>query len=203
MTDGHLNGSDWRIDRPPTDKPAFAFQLTEGGKSTVLQETPVDWLPNAQPVDKVRAYADLPKGHFVFEKAGSNLGLVMTGFSPMVPHDLANSTIPVQVFDVTVENKADTTRSFALALLHRDALAVRDSKAVLVNANGETAFACDGGVADTHGVSASLKLAPGKRQTVRFYIAWNYPVRQDHLLGGAPDVSAVLHQAIPERGTGD
>ena len=161
-----LNGRDWRIDQPPTEKPSFAFQLTEGGKSTVLQETPVDWLANAQPVDKVQAYADLPKGHFIFEKAGSDLGLVMTGFSPMVPHDLTNSTIPVQVFDVTVENKANKARAFELSLLHRDALVVRGNKAVLITPNGETAFACDGGAADTHGVSESLKLAPGKRQTI-------------------------------------
>ncbi len=171
----HLNGGDWRIDQPPQEKPSFAFQLTEGDKSTALQETPVDWLPNARPVDKVRAYADLPKGHFVFEKAGAKLGLVMTGFSPMIPHDLAESTIPVQVFDVTVENKADKPRAFNLALLHRDALVVRDGDAVLVTPNGETAFGCDGGVADTHGVSAFLKLAPGERRTVRFYVAWDYP----------------------------
>jgi len=170
-----LNSRDWRIDRAPKDKPAFAFQLTEGDKSTVLQETAVDWLKDAQPVEKMQAYADLPKGHFVFEKADANLGLVMNAFSPMVPHDLANSTIPVQVFDVTVENKADKARSFELALLHRDALVVRDTKAVLVTNGGDTAFACDGGVPSTHGVSATLKLEPGKRQTVRFYIAWNYP----------------------------
>ena len=66
-------------------------------------------------------------------------------------------------------------RSLQLALLHRDALMVRDGKAVLVTPDGETAFACDGGAADTHGVSASLRLAPGKRRTVRFYIAWDYP----------------------------
>jgi len=100
-----LNGGDWRIDRPPREKPDFAFQLTEGDTSLVLQETRVDWLTNALPVDKVDAYADLPKGHFVFEKADANLGLVMTGFSPMVPHDLTNSTIPVQVFDVTVKTR--------------------------------------------------------------------------------------------------
>jgi len=171
----HLNGGDWHIDRPPKEKPAFAFELTEGDKSLVLQETPVDWLTNAQPVDQVKAYADLPKGYFVFEKAGANLGLTMTGFSPMVPHDLANSSIPVQVFDVTVENQGAQARSFQLALRHRDDLVVRDHKAVLVTDRGETAFACDGGVADTHSVGATLKLAPGQRQTVRFYVAWIYP----------------------------
>ena len=171
----HLNSGDWRITRAPAAKPSFAFQISEGGKSTLLQETPLDWLANAQPVEKVRAYADLPKGHFVFDKADSKLGLVMTAFSPMLPHDLTNSTIPVQVFDVTVENKADQPRAFELALVHRDALLVRDNMAVLVKTNGETAFACDGGLAGTNGVSASLHLAPGKRQTVRFYIAWNYP----------------------------
>ncbi len=197
-----LNGSDWRIDRAPRDKPSFAFQLTEGDKSTVLQETSVGWLSSAKPVDKVRAYADLPKGHFVFEKADSNLALVATAFSPMAPHDLANSTIPVQVFNVTVENKADKDRSFELALLHRDALVVRNNKAVLVNTGGETAFACDHGVASTHGVTASLKLPPGKRQTVRFYIAWNYPSVKTTSSAAPPDVSALLHKALSERGTG-
>jgi len=170
-----LNGKDWNITRPPAEKPAFALELSEGDKSMVLQETPVEWLPNAEPVDKVRAYAALPKGHFILDKADSNLGIRMTGFSPMAPHDLANSTIPVQLFDVTLENRADRTRSFELALRHRDALVVRQAYAVLVDSKGETAFACEGGVADVHGVSRILKLGPGEHQTIRFYIAWDYP----------------------------
>ena len=170
-----LQASDWKITQPPAEAPAFALQLSEGDHSTVLQETRVTWLPQAEPVDHVRAYADLPKGHFVFEKAGANLGLRMTGFSPMVPHDLTNSTIPVQVFDITLENRADRSRSLELALRHRDSLVVRHGDAVLVESKGETAFACDGGAADVHGVSRTLKLAPGERQTIRFYIAWDYP----------------------------
>ena len=116
-----------------------------------------------------------PKDILYLKKAGSNLGIVMSGFSPMVPHDLTNSTIPVQVFELTVENRADRTRSVELALRHRDALVVRHEDAVLVNDKGETAFACDDGTADVHGLSRTLKLAPGKRQTLRFYIAWDYP----------------------------
>ena len=170
-----LNSSDWRIDRPPQEPPAFAFQLTEGNQSVVLQETSVTWLPNAQPMDKVRAYADLPKGHFVLEKESAHLGLVISGFSPMVPHDLANSTIPVQIFDVTVENRGDQTRSFDLELLHRDPMVVQGNQSLLETTNGETAFACEHGVASPHGVSALLKLAPGNSQTVRFYISWDYP----------------------------
>lgn len=171
----HLNSHEWRITQAPRVEPTFALQLTEGDKNFVLQEAPVAWLTNAQPVDEVRAYIDLPKGHFVFEKTNSELGLRMTAFSPMAPHDLANSTIPVQVLDVAVENKSLKTRSLRLSLVHRETLQVRGKTAVLVATNGETAFACDGGTADTDGVSKSLKLAPGKRQTVRFYIAWNYP----------------------------
>ena len=171
----HLDSGDWQIDRAPKEKPAFAFQLVEGDKSTVLQETPVDWLKGADPVDQVKAYADLPKGHFTFEKAGSNLGIVMTGFSPLVPHDLANSTLPVQVFEITVENKAGVPRNLELALVHRDPLTARNGKAVLTAPGGETAFGADGGKASARGVSVSLGLAPGKSQTVRFYIAWNYP----------------------------
>ena len=174
----HLNsdrGGDWRVTRAPKAKPTFAWQLSEGDKDIVLQESGLDWLPNAQTVDQVRAYADLPKGHFVFEKAGLDLGLVMTAFSPMAPHDLANSTIPVQVFDLTLENKSAKKRTLKLGIVHRDTLQVRGKKAALESTNGATVFACDGGTADAHGVSITLKLAPGKRQTVRFYVAWYYP----------------------------
>jgi uncharacterized protein (DUF608 family) len=172
--DSDMNG-DWRVTRAPKIKPTFAWQLSEGDKTIVLQESGLDWLPTAQTVDQVRAYADLPKGHFVFEKAGWNLGLVMTAFSPMTPHDLANSTLPVQVFDFTVENKSAGARTLQLGLVHRDPLQTHGKMAVLESTNGATAFACDGGTADAQGVSVTLKLAPGKRQTVRFYIAWYYP----------------------------
>src|SRR5450432_3173374 len=40
----HLDSNDWRIDRAPKAKPTFAFELTEGDKNIVLQETPVAWL---------------------------------------------------------------------------------------------------------------------------------------------------------------
>ncbi len=170
-----LDSHDWQIDRAPKGAPTYAFELSEGDKNIVLQETPVTWLPKAMPVDKVRAYADLPKGHFVFEKKDAYLGMVMTGFSPMVPHDLAESTIPVQVFDITLENKEAKSRSFKLSLLDRDALEVRDGKAVAVSPKGETAFACEDGNATATGVSKSLELAPGERKTIRFYIAWHYP----------------------------
>jgi hypothetical protein len=50
-------------------------------------------------------------------------------------------------------------------------LQVHGKMAVLESTNGATAFACDGGTADAQGVCVTLKLAPGKRQTVRFYIA--------------------------------
>jgi uncharacterized protein (DUF608 family) len=171
----HLNGNDWRIDVAPEERPTFAFELSEVDKKFVLQETRVDWLAGAQPMDKVRAYADLPKGHFVCEKADANLGLEITAFSPMVPHDLMNSTIPAQIYDVTVQNRGNKTRLFELALLDRDPLIVRDNKAVLIEDKGETAFACDGGAAANSGVSKSFRLGPGKTQNIRFYIAWYYP----------------------------
>ena len=33
----HLNSGDWHIDRPPKEKPAFAFELTGGDKSLVCR----------------------------------------------------------------------------------------------------------------------------------------------------------------------
>ncbi len=37
----HLDAHDWRIDRAPREKPAFAFELTEGNKKMVLIRLPL------------------------------------------------------------------------------------------------------------------------------------------------------------------
>ena len=67
-------GGDSEVAKAPHVKPAFAFVLNDGTNDAVLQETPLSWLANAVPVDKVLAYAILPKGCFVFEKTGLGLG---------------------------------------------------------------------------------------------------------------------------------
>ncbi len=167
----------WDYLAEPERLPVWGFVLTEGDRGLFLQEKPLSWYwrTPAQPVDKVRAYACLPKGVFVFEKSDWELGLTMTAFSPMVPHDLANSTVPVQVFEITVENRGKGARTFRLALPHRDPVKTRGNKAVFEDTHGEIGFACDGGSVENNGVGLTFDLRAGEKRTVRFFVSWFYP----------------------------
>jgi uncharacterized protein (DUF608 family) len=167
---------DWKVTQAPRRAPDFALQLTEGDTNIVLQETPVAWLTNAAPVDTVHAFAYLPKSYFAFEKTGLDLQINMTAFSPMIPHDLTNSTIPVQIFDITVKNIGTKSRKFSLALVDENMMKVQGKFAVFEDKTGSYAFGSDDGKANSQGVSESLKLGAGKSRTIRFYIGWNYPV---------------------------
>jgi len=168
---------------PATRQAPFCFVLEDGPASTVLQQTAVPWLPAAKPLDAVTCRAYLPKGFFTFNRAGLDLRLAMTGFSPMIPHDVAGSSVPVQVFDFQVDNPGGNERTITLRLAHEQALTVANDVALLREAKGEMAFAAVGGTADTHGAAVTMRLAPGKRQTARFLVAWYYPglnVTKDH-----------------------
>ena len=161
--------------REPANKAPFALFLTEAGKTVALQETPVAWQPAATPVSRVTAHAFLPWGRFTFADAGDGLAVEMTGFSPMVPHDLANSTIPVQIFDLTVADTTSRARKLTVRLGHRDPLHAAGDTARFAEPAGQVAFRIPGGRADSAGVAVDVELAAGERRTVRLVIAWHYP----------------------------
>jgi uncharacterized protein (DUF608 family) len=159
----------------PEHKAAYALLLRVDSTTHALQETPVPWVPNSIPARCVRAFAALPKGHFTFALSDPTIAVSMTAFSPMVPHDLRTSTIPVQVYDVTIYNTAATKRTVTLQLRHRDALTVSADKAIFTESTGNMAFACIHGHASESGVSAAFELAADESRTVRLLIAWHYP----------------------------
>ena len=161
--------------REPADKAAFAFLLQEGEKTIALQENALAWNQKAMPVARVSAYANLPKGYFTFEQPGLDLGLTMTAFSPMVPHDLANSTIPIQIYDLAVENKSAKARTITVQLAQKDPMQVRGNISVVGNNRGEVAFSAREGKSTDQGVGVTLKLKGGESKIARFFIAWYYP----------------------------
>lgn len=160
---------------PPENLAPFALFLSEGQKEYAMQETPVAWRPGAQPVAKTTAHAFLPRGHFTFTSPGWDLNVSMTGFSPMIPHDLANSTIPVQVHTLSLTNTARQDRTLTLKLIHRERLKTVGKKAVFEEPAGQAAFLLEGGLADASGVQKELSLKGGESKTVRLFIAWYYP----------------------------
>ncbi len=159
----------------PENIAPFALFLSEGERTFVLQETPVSWRPEALPMDKTTAYAFLPKGEFIFAKNGWDLKVSMTGFSPMIPHNLAQSTIPVQVYTLTFADTASRNRALTLRLGHRETLKPDGNKAIFEEPAGQVAFLFEGGRADSSGVRVDINLKSGESKTVRFFIAWYYP----------------------------
>ena len=98
-------------------------------------------------------FGGIGTGFSVLGKEGSGLRMAFTAFSPLVLHDLANFTILVQVFEITIENRSGTTRRLKLSLINQGEVVKRGQVAVLVEPHGATAFGCDGGLVGAHDVS--------------------------------------------------
>lgn len=159
---------------------AFAFFLSEGNCSYVLQETAPLWRNRAgrfesASMERVLAFAELPKAHYRFEHATLELDLAMSAYSPLIAHDINTSSIPVQVFEITVRNRATRARRLEVRLSHAEAMTVHASACRLVHKEGQIAFAPDGGDVDRHGAYFELEVDPGGRRTVRFIVAWYFP----------------------------
>lgn len=159
----------------PANTAPFALLFCEGQKEYALQETPLAWLPGAQPIAKTTAHAFLPKGFFTFDSPGWGLNVSMTGFSPMIPHDLANSTIPVQMYTLTITNTTDKVRTLTLKLVHREKLKFVDTKAVFEEEAGQVAFLLESGLPIENGLCTLFRLKKGQSRTIRFRLSWYYP----------------------------
>ncbi|NLX05947.1 MAG: hypothetical protein GXY33_12480 [Phycisphaerae bacterium] len=178
---------EWDYAGDPHETPDLAFCLTEQDRRYVLQQTPLPWLTSAKPFDRVRAFALLPKGLFLFEQSDLQLEIALTAFSPMIPHDLDNSSIPVQVFDFVLTNRAERPRRIRLDLRHRRRVFPREGHLLYHDPHGQIALACVGGLVDYPTVGREVELQPGESQTVRFVVAWHYP----HFKTNSPNAAAI------------
>jgi uncharacterized protein (DUF608 family) len=156
----------------------FGFVLREGDTTKVLQTNAAPWLAKASTFERAQAKVFLPRGQVVFTDAASGLRVETDAFTPVLPHDLKTSEIPVQVLDLTVENTGRARRKIALSLENSIAGQPMDGAAgriVFKSETGELSFAADGGQTGANGVGVALDLAAGAKKTTRFYIAWYYP----------------------------
>ena len=170
--------ADWRarVTAPEGfEQSTFGFTITDGADSYVLQTTPTKWKPDALPFAGASVAAYLPKGRAVFTDDDAKLRVTVLGFVPMLPHDLRNSTLPVQVFDVTVANTGNTPRQLVLALENSAAGQATRDRVIFKSATGEMVFAAQDGESTHNSVSIKVDLPPGGELTQRFVIAWHYP----------------------------
>ncbi len=170
-----LGAGRWEYTQEPALKSAFGFVISDQDERHVLQSTPAAWCPDAKPVKKITTSALLPKARAVFTPENESFVADVRAFTPLIPHDLESSTTPVQIFDVTIENRRSEPRVLVIELQHGAKGKVEGSSVIYRSDSGETGFAAEEGVATERGVSVDLHLFPGGRETVRFYIAWNYP----------------------------
>lgn len=153
----------------------FGFVLIENSKKYIFQENVASWINDAQPFDKIKAYAFLPEGKFSFEKKNLDLDISMVAFTPLIPHDIATSTTPIQVYDITFKNRSAKNRELQLLLTGNEIGKSSENKVIFNDDAGQIAFAADGGKANAKGVTVNIKITPGTTKTVRFYLAWYYP----------------------------
>jgi uncharacterized protein (DUF608 family) len=157
---------------------SFGFVLREGNAAKVLQTTTAPWLSGATTFEHASTAAYLPKGRVIFTDSASELAVTVNAFTPLIPHDLNTSTIPVQIFDLSVENQSSKAREISVSLENSadgQAVSGKVGRVVFKSATGELSFAADRGDPSSRGVSVSLKIGPGATKTSRFYVAWYYP----------------------------
>jgi uncharacterized protein (DUF608 family) len=177
----------------------FGFTLVEGADTFLLQTTPAKWKADAQLFRDVEVKAFLPKGEAVFTNESAEMKVTVKGFAPMLPYDMENSTLPVQVFDVTVYNSSSTPRQMTLSLENSITGDPASDRVFFKSANGEMAFAANDGNAFDKGVSVNVSLAPGDEVTSRFYVSWYYPKIDNYkryYTLAMPNASAVVDRAM-------
>jgi len=180
---------------------SYGFTLSEGNKSYIVQTTPANWNKEATPFKSATVTACLPKGLAVFSDKEAKLQVSVNAFTPLIPHDLENSTLPVQVYDVTVRNTGNTSRQLNLCLENGTSGTSATDRTVFAYSSGEMVFAANAGTASEKGVSVKLSLAPGGEVTKRFYISWYFPkidsYKRYYTLA-MPNASAVIDKAMKE-----
>ncbi|MGA3326265.1 MAG: GH116 family glycosyl hydrolase [Terriglobia bacterium] len=159
----------------PVTKATFGFVLTDVEGRYVFQSTPAAWEPSAKPFDSVKSYAYLPKGKVLFTTSGLDLQTTVLTYTPLLPHDLATSTIPVQIYDVTLLNLSDKPQKVGLRLQNAATGKPSDHIVVFADKDGQMAFGAPSGVSDAHGVGVTVDLPAHKSGTARFVIGWYYP----------------------------
>jgi uncharacterized protein (DUF608 family) len=178
---------------------SYGFTIADGEDNYIVQTTPVTWKKGAIPFETAKISAFLPKGNAVFSDKDANLKVSINAFSPMIPRDLVNSTLPVQVFNVTVSNTGNTPRLLDLSLENSVSGTAANDRTVFTDSKGEIVFAANEGVASDKAVTVKLSLAPGSEITKRFYVAWYYPVvdkYKRYYTLASPNASAVVDKAM-------
>ncbi|HEY3500043.1 MAG TPA: GH116 family glycosyl hydrolase [Polyangiaceae bacterium] len=156
----------------------FAFYVRTESETHVLQRREGAFAPGgvaALPAKRVFSYAALPKSCFRFELQDAELLAGMIAFSPLVAHDLATSATPVQVFEISLQNRSALRRRFDVLLAHPGPLRVSQALAIQALPGGEIAFAGENASVGETGASIAVELDPGELATVRFFVAWYFP----------------------------
>lgn len=153
----------------------FGFTIADGKDTYILQTNKAGWKKDAIPFEKAQVSACLPQGLAVFSDKDAELVVSVKAFSPLIPHDLESSTIPVQVYDVTIKNTSATPRKLKLSLENSILGIAQTDRTIFKSETGEMAFAAENGNASNNGVTVSVSLSPGFELTQRFYVSWFFP----------------------------
>jgi len=88
-----------------TDYPGvlgFHFGVRSGKKAALLQTAPIVGLPH---VRHIRYEGIFPRAKLKFEEPALGLQVVLEAFSPWLPGDVKNSSLPACIFKITLTNR--------------------------------------------------------------------------------------------------
>jgi len=146
--------------------------LNEGG----IQEI-VYYYPWMRAVDKIQYSARFPFSNFVFSDAEMPFDVEMEAFSPFIPHDVKNSSLPGAYFNFNIKSKTEKKVDVMLLGSLRNLVGYDqinkafDSK--LIEGNGYKFFShCVTGIADTCATYGQMGLGAIGGEEVSYYLGW-------------------------------
>ena len=137
----------------------MAITVTENDEKFVLQEKNCDWIEGKR-ADKFESYAYLPFGlhRMSFEKAEFETEILM--FSPMIPHNLRESSIPVLCMELCIKNNMDKDRTFQINF-------ELNSAENLYNECGSVDFKFEN--------EGKLCISGNGKEKLKLFFSWYYP----------------------------
>ena len=182
-------GELWRYDRIPDEEQDFALMMSENGRHLLLQDKCPQWLKDAECAENVKAHALMPMGYFTFEAPGWDVDIAVSAFSPLIPHNLDDSSVPVVIFDITLVNRTAASRTLELSFVHRKSPIKSGGISIVRSETGDVGFSCDSNDssnATPANSAATISLDAGGTGSARFYLAWHFP-KFKALSEGMPD----------------
>ncbi len=148
--------------------------IDQGG---LLNESPIYYFPWLTPIEKIEYSARFPFVNMEFSDNEMPFMISLETFSPFIPHNPDDSSIPVVYFNFSITSKIDTPLEVEIIATQRNLVAFDKGKKFfkteIHKKDGYTFFKHDvGGVPTNHDTYGHMGLGAFGEQEVSYYTGW-------------------------------